>query len=366
MYPKLLIALTMLCSSITNIHAQCISSGVVQAATFTNDGGIGTIPFSNPLFAQLSDANSAAAPMLISLLSTKTNYLKAVNFNPAIGGSATICGIEIEIQKRATGINILTSVSDGVVRLIKNGIIVGTNKPKSGKWPTTDTYFTYGSNSDLWGTTLTPADVNSSNFGIALSADLVGVIALLPTARINHIRMTIYYMVTILPVKLISFDASKLNGNKIQLKWITQNEQDVSKYTIEHSANGTDWQAVYETTPLHTEPENKYAVQLPVTGSAKNYYRLIMRSIDGNRQVSPVKIISNKTGNSFQVITGYNTIDIRNIVSKEQALIFDLQGRQVCQKTVYPGNSNQVDISTLSKGIYFLKIGEETQRFCKL
>jgi hypothetical protein len=55
------------------------------------------------------------------------------------------------------------------VKLVKAGSIVGNNKA-SGSLSTsdTDTYTTFGGSSDLWGITLTPSDVNASNFGVVI------------------------------------------------------------------------------------------------------------------------------------------------------------------------------------------------------
>jgi hypothetical protein len=347
---------------------QCFTTGAVHSGTITNDAAIGTIAFANPSYAQTSDANRAIATMVISLLSTKTNYLKAVNFNAGIPMNATICGIEIDIQKMATGINVLTSVTDDRVSLLKEGTITGNNKAKSGKWATGDTYYTYGSNNDLWGTSLTPADVNDVNFGLVISVDIVGVLALLPTARVNYIRMNVYYTLPVLPVKLTSFEAVKLNNNNIQVKWSAQNEDNVAKYIIEHSANGHDWNNIHESLPVHTAPSGNYQIDLPAPGFSQNYYRLAIQSKDGSTQLSPVKMISNSRSNTIQVIStpGNNLIYIKNITSKEQAFIIDMHGRVITQNMLYPGNLNPINISALAKGIYLLKIGQVTGRFIKM
>jgi hypothetical protein len=48
--------------------------------------------------------------------------------------------------------------------------MVGDNKASGTAWATTDTYSNYGGSTDMWGTTLTPAQVNASNFGVVLTA----------------------------------------------------------------------------------------------------------------------------------------------------------------------------------------------------
>jgi|GEM_PF-878767 len=344
--------------------AQCISTGAMTASTFTNDGSNGgNFSFSNPLFAQLSDASRATASAIISILSGSSNYLKVTNFNASVPVSGTICGIELNLQKSATGINILTSVSDGEIKLVQNGSIVGNNKAVGGKWPTSDAYFTYGGSGDMWGTTLTPADVNASNFGFVISADLVGVLALLPSARINYVELTVYYTVHILPITLTSFEVSKKNTATHHFSWSVQNQQDVAKYEIQYANDAINWHPIYETTP--TAP-GKYDVELPAEHATKNYYRLLIRSKDGSYQYSSVKMVGNNPANSTQVIVGSATLDIKNVAADGYAVLIDSQGRLISQKKVSPGNLNQVDISTLAKGIYLLKVADVVERFIKL
>ena len=53
-------------------------------------------------------------------------------------------------------------------------------------------YVSYGRISDLWGLSLTPADINASTFGVAISAQNIDAKSQ-NLAYINHIRMTVYF-----------------------------------------------------------------------------------------------------------------------------------------------------------------------------
>jgi hypothetical protein len=57
------------------------------------------------------------------------------------------------------------------LKLVKGGSIVGDNNAGDTSIGTsdTDTYLSFGGSDDLWGNILTPSDVNSSNFGVAVS-----------------------------------------------------------------------------------------------------------------------------------------------------------------------------------------------------
>jgi hypothetical protein len=60
---------------------------------------------------------------------------------------------------------------DNSIKLIKGGTISGTDKSAGATWSVdVEETVSFGSTSDLWGITLTPTDVNASNFGVGISA----------------------------------------------------------------------------------------------------------------------------------------------------------------------------------------------------
>ncbi len=102
-----------------------------------------------------------------------TTCLKATNFGFSIPTGATIDGVVLTIEHNGSSIAGLNYVLDDSVYLVKGGIPAGSNNADLvTKWPTSDTAATYGSASDLWGTTLTYTDVNASDFGATLNADV--------------------------------------------------------------------------------------------------------------------------------------------------------------------------------------------------
>ncbi len=178
----------MIGAKITPIPAFATSAGprsvTTPATDITDDASYGTVAWTNPQNAGVSDAAYATAVLDLGIA---THYLKALNFGFAIPSNAAITGIKVEIQKAAT---ISVKVGDQVVKLVKGGVVSGDNK-LAGGWPATETYTTYGGSNDLWMLSLTPADVNVANFGVVIS----GMGATVVTARVDHIRMTVYYTV---------------------------------------------------------------------------------------------------------------------------------------------------------------------------
>ncbi|MBA7465158.1 hypothetical protein ES707_00320 [subsurface metagenome] len=78
------------------------------------------------------------------------------------------------------------------VYIVKAGSEQGDNKALGGAWPTSDTYFTYGSAADLWGLAWIVADINAANFGVSISAEFSEYDES-SICDVDHIRITVYY-----------------------------------------------------------------------------------------------------------------------------------------------------------------------------
>ena len=155
-----------LTSSTTCTSGSPTSTAATNAGTGTNVTGIGssvwtslaniTSPIGSPYVTQTVPSNGT------------TNYLQGTNYGFAVPISATINGITVVIRRQATGSN---SISDNSVKLVKAGVVVGTSLSTGAQWSQGSfSNATYGSVSTLWGTTWTAAEINASNFGVALSA----------------------------------------------------------------------------------------------------------------------------------------------------------------------------------------------------
>jgi hypothetical protein len=141
----------------------------------------------NPANAKLSDNVYATCEISTALVDTQTLFAKKFGF--ASPGGAVITGIVAEIERKAPA---GATVNDWSVKLAKAGVLSGTDHAKATYWPESDTVETYGSSTDLWGLTLTPADVNAEGFGIGLRAINVVTIAA-ANLTVDAIKLTVYY-----------------------------------------------------------------------------------------------------------------------------------------------------------------------------
>ena len=171
------------------VVAQAIGSsqGPQSAATAVDDGSTGTVAWSGPGDAKTSNDVYAFA----GLTSSTSHYLKLTGFGFSIPAGSTVTGVSVAVERIKTGSS--QDVRDASVKLVKAGSVVGSEHADTGTtWPyAADGTKTYGSGSDLWGTTLSPSDVNASGFGVAISARNLSSTG--SFAKVDSVTITVTY-----------------------------------------------------------------------------------------------------------------------------------------------------------------------------
>lgn len=137
-------------------------SGDEPPTTVVTNGSTG-FPWSNPGNAITSD-NTYATQVSADASVGSSDFLRATGFNFSIPGTATVSGITAKIERSYTG-GTRGQIQEDNIQLLKAGTAVGTNKG-SAVWTTTDTFTTVGGQTDLWGTTWSPSDINNADFGV--------------------------------------------------------------------------------------------------------------------------------------------------------------------------------------------------------
>lgn len=172
------------------MSALCCASaeGPNNPSAAVNGSGV-TTAWSNP--TNVYSSNNAYATA--SLESETSRELQATGFGFALTGCSSVDGIKVEIERKKQ--SLAGIIQDASVYLLIASADAGTNKASATTWPNTDTYFAYGSASDVWGAAPTCAQVTASTFGVGIAAkETAGV---LTTAYIDHIRVTVTYTATV-------------------------------------------------------------------------------------------------------------------------------------------------------------------------
>jgi hypothetical protein len=136
--------------------------------TIVDDSAVGTLTWSNPIGAIVSD-DSYTTTSLSSIATS--HYLKATDFGFAVPTGATINGILVEADiKFEEGY----TAYENEMKIVKaDGSIGSENKANktAGRSSGTEATFSYGGASDLWSEDWTTADINDSDFGVVFSYD---------------------------------------------------------------------------------------------------------------------------------------------------------------------------------------------------
>ena len=280
-----------------NSFAQCSVSSARPPASVTETNLSGSDfgwDDANDVLTSNNDYAYAGATLTLLNPSKYSDYMALTNFSMSIPLAVTICGIEVQMDRKASGLSLGAVVKDYRVRLIKGGsIVTASNKASASGWSGSETTATYGSSSDLWGTTWTPADINSSNFGFAFSAEISGLLGVFLSADIDNVRITVYYQHIVLPVSIAWFQGVQ-KGNAVQLVWETKGENALSKFVVERQANHSHWETIQEVDA--GDQKNKFLVY-DYQPKTNNTYRLKM--VDKNNRISYSEITTVKFNNSF-------------------------------------------------------------------
>lgn len=165
------------------------TAGPNNPGTQANDSSVGTFAWNNPTNAA-TDNDTYTTSNVTS--SSPSQILRLTNFGLSLTGTVTsVDGITVEIKKRKTGA--FGNNVDLQVQLTKDASTgTGTDKKDTTtNWPTTAAYVGYGGSSDLWGTTWTESEIESSNFGVLVRA--TGTDFNFSQAEIDTVRITIDY-----------------------------------------------------------------------------------------------------------------------------------------------------------------------------
>jgi hypothetical protein len=359
------IAMLLLCTALfitPFTQAQCIASGPNSPGTASSVSFAGSdYSFNTPLNTLLNDGNNAVASSVLSLSSKLTEYLQAQGFGFSIPTAASICGIEVNVVKSADNVLLnLATVTDYSVRVMKNGTLMPSNLADGiTEWPSSDVTVSYGGNNQLWGTTWTPDDINSANFGFSIAAEIDGTAALFPVARIDHISITVYYLdPSVLPAQSIQFNVANGSNNSAVLSWNQISVDEAASLTVERSVNGTKWEPVpgaaqkSSTTPLYT-----YTDASPFSG--KSFYRLKMTATSGEVRHSTVQSFELTGITSLKCYPNPFTshIQVAGVMAGERVTVTNLVGQQLYLSAPAVKNTISIDINDLQPGIYVVSAG---------
>jgi photosystem II stability/assembly factor-like uncharacterized protein len=184
-------------------YADLYSGGVFSSPTslagsdMYTDSFSGSVAWGNASDAAVSDGLEASVASKASL-GVDSYYLGAYT-HFAVPTNATITGVSVSTNRRSgTSGGVIGNAVDKVISLVKNGFIYSDNKSTGQSWGNVNSW---GGPTDLWGMTLTPADVNDTAFGAVFQATVSGDgVSSQGVAYVDSISITVYYTLPATPL----------------------------------------------------------------------------------------------------------------------------------------------------------------------
>ena len=169
-----------------------------------------------------------------------------------------------------------------------------------------------------------------------------------------------------MPVVLSKFDVQRQDNNNVIATWKTEQEINSDRFELQRSSNNSSFETVATISSKNSNSSitQYYSFNDPNALGEVSFYRIKMIDKDNSFTFSTVKSVKGiSEGLNFTIFpnpsTGNAKVSIANISEPTKVMIFDNLGRVIKETGfVY---SNSVDISSIPKGSYVIKvIGERT------
>ncbi len=172
------------------------------------------------------------------------------------------------------------------------------------------------------------------------------------------------YFANVLPVTLISFNATK-KANGSQLNWETASETNNAHFIVYKSVDGSNFAEITKVTAKNQASKYQYIDAAPVSGD--NYYKLVQVDLNGTTTDLGVKVV-NFDLQTENVISIYpkpatGSINLSFARTFEDAItvkLFDLSGREL-QNVTIPVQNAPVNYvlnfnSKIAPGVYIINV----------
>ena len=174
----------------------------------------------------------------------------------------------------------------------------------------------------------------------------------------------------LVPLRFLSLTASptppKEGHTKIILDWQTASEVNVSRFNIQRSTNGRDFETVgmvmakNKQLNNYTYIDNLQGVQIPpLEGGEALYFRIESIDYDGSKQYSEVRKVELGSRNVGISVYPNPARDIVNISSKQgisSIKVVNLYGKIIQEYAAINNNVYRLQTSELTNGIYWITI----------
>ncbi|OYU97357.1 MAG: hypothetical protein CFE21_03435 [Bacteroidetes bacterium B1(2017)] len=172
--------------------------------------------------------------------------------------------------------------------------------------------------------------------------------------------INIYSSNTVLPVKLVSFNAS-CNKQSIVFNWTTASEKNNRYFMLETSSDKNNWISLAKINGAGTSNSvNKYSYVYANAPVVDSYYRLKQTDIDGACSYSEVIVVGSCQEEKLTVqfypnpVSGLLNLSYQSGLNQNASVaVYDIFGVRVFQAEGLPSSIN---LASYANGIYFLHV----------
>lgn len=192
------------------------------------------------------------------------------------------------------------------------------------------------------------------------------------TTGYNDLQQTLTIIPVALAPELLDFNILLNKNEQVELAWVTSSEINNDYFTIEQSTNGFDWKAIQQIDGkgFSSSPTHYSAIDFePVNGI--NYYRLRQTSFDKEFIYSNTRSIYKTENQAIQIFPNptSNIITLTgNLTELENFGIYNTLGQNVSsftQQIVIKEKMIQIDLSNLTRGLYYIRTNNTSKKVYK-
>ncbi|MEO6252939.1 MAG: PQQ-dependent sugar dehydrogenase [Ferruginibacter sp.] len=163
---------------------------------------------------------------------------------------------------------------------------------------------------------------------------------------------------TVLPVTLLQFSAKAFTGFN-EIKWRTTNEQNISRYEIEYSFDGSSFQGAGIISGTNNPGENNYSIQHAITAYSKIFYRLKITDKDVRITYSGIVVLDKNKGPILKITPMPLTSDQCTVNTDkpiEEVTLYSMQGSKIFTKKMNNvSGSVNIPLPHLQNGVYMMQ-----------
>jgi len=194
--------------------------------------------------------------------------------------------------------------------------------------------------------------LDATGYNVAPTASLVDVYTQPTNTAIRGVQI----VPTILPLRLLSFNAAKNENGTAKIWWNVNGDDDVKSYIVQKSLNAKDYSNF---ATIIANGKNTYETNDDVELKSTTYYRVKFVNKNGSSTYSNVVAVTPKKSIGLEIfpnpVKNNLVISYKAINKEANVSITNLEGKNVNSTTIKAGTTQtSIDISALNKGTYIV------------